>query len=97
MKVKLVWTAIISDVYQKHLVVAGRIGSDGKAELEVVESGWYIQVGSVSYSVGHEEPPFKKGDLVRFTVEKEEVNADDQDDADKSGRESGESAECSGE
>jgi|SRR5215471_19948115 len=97
MKMKLAWTAIISDVCQKQLIVTGRVGSDGKAILEVEESGWYIRVGNVSFNVGYEEPPFKKGDLVRFTIEKEEVNAEDQDDADKSGRESGESAECSGE
>lgn len=69
---RLVWHTIITDVREHTLTVGGKRSADGKAELQIESAGWYIHIGFISLFVGIEEPPFKKGDSVKLTLEQEQ-------------------------
>ena len=67
----LVWSAVISGVSERRLVVCGRKSADGSAELTMESAGWYIRLGNISLYAGTEEPPFKQGDRVILSMRKE--------------------------
>lgn len=59
----------ITGIVKKELTVGGRKSADGTAELFTEDAGWHIVIGNLSFHVGDEEPPFKKGQNVRIIIE----------------------------
>ncbi len=66
---KYVWVVKVDEVVKRELIVGGKKTSDGDAVLFVESAGWYIRIGNLSFCVGDDEPPFKKDDLVKITLE----------------------------
>lgn len=73
---RYVWNSRVINVVQKETTVGGKKSADGTSELFTEDAGWYIIIegmGNVSIHVGSAEPDFKKGDKIRFVIERDDL------------------------